>query len=416
MKPRILVISPYNPFTPQPGGSQRWLWNRLESLSRVADVTVVTFHESRQSQEVMDRLGVATVFVSHPVSPEVDRLALLRVCGILLGRLTVLTHIRHMVEALAPALCGLIAREQFDLIQVEDVLVAPLARHLPLDTRRVLVLHNLLTAYLDSVAGSRKAYHRKWLATIEREWVRRFERQALSRFPAAVVLTERELEVARALAPTSRIFQIPLEVDTSLFRLRSLKQEWPSLAFCGTMSYSPNEEAALHLYKNILPRIRERFPAVRCYIIGRNPTARLQACAGEGFIVTGEVDDVAAYLLRTNVVVVPLLTGAGMRLKILEACALSLPVVSTSLGADGLEYRENEHLLIADDAAHFADKVCSLLDDPERAGRIGQNGRRLIEERYDKKRVWLQWEAVYAELLATGRPPAGNAEPSDARW
>ena len=401
MKPRILVISPYNPFTPNTGGSKRWLLSRLESLSQRADITVVTFAETCQSQELADRLGVATICAPQPPRPRTSRMALARGCAILLGRLTVFSDIWRMVRALAPSV-RICAQDRFDLIQVEDVLLAPLTLYLPRDVQRLLVLHNLLTAYFTSVADSRTAFHRKWVATIEREWVRRFERQMLPRFTATVVLTRKEREQARALSPDSRVYEIPLEVDTSIFRPYPVQQEWPSIAFSGTMSYPPNEEAALYLHASILPRIRERFPAVTCYVIGRNPTVRLQSRAGEGFIVTGEVDDVMSYLMRASVVVIPLLTGAGMRVKLLEAWALSRPVVSTSLGADGLEYRNNEHLLIADGATQFADKVCSLLEDPGRATTLGQNGRRLVEERYSRERVWPLWEEVYAELLGGG--------------
>jgi glycosyltransferase involved in cell wall biosynthesis len=410
MKPRILVISPYNPFTPNPGGSKRWLLNRLESLSQRANITVVTFAEPCQSQDLADRLCVATVFAPQPPRRPLARMALVRGCAILLGRLTVFAHIRQMVRALAPTVRACLL-DQFDLIQVEDGLIAPLTLHLPPGARRLLVLHNLLAAYFSTVAGSRTARHRRWLAAIECGWVRRFEGQMLRRFPAAVVLTSQEHALARALAPASRIYEIPLEVDASLLRSRPIQQEWPSIAFCGTMSYPPNEEAALHLHANILPRIRQRFPAVTCYVIGRNPTARVRACAGEGFIVTGEVGDAASYLLRASVVVVPLLTGGGMRVKLLEAWALSRPVVSTSLGAAGLEYRDDEHLLIADDAPQFADKVCRLLEDPGRASTIGQNGRRLVEERYSRERVWALWEGVYAELLGAERFPRNRLRP-----
>jgi glycosyltransferase involved in cell wall biosynthesis len=399
MKPRILVISPYNPFAPHPGGSPRWLLNRLESLSRIAEVTIATHADPHQSRELIERLHLTTVFAPKPTPPSIARLAHVRGCAILLGHLTVFAHVRRMVGTLAPVVRSLSSQGQFDLIQVEDMIIAPIACHLPPRVSRLLVVHNILTAYFTSVADSRTAFHRKWLAVIEREWVRRFERQNLRRFPAAVVLTQKEREQARMLAPGSRIYEIPLEVDTSRFHPHPVHQEWPTLVFCGTMSYPPNEEAALHLYTGILPRIRQKFPEVTCYIVGRNPTAPVRACASRGFIVTGEVEDVASYLLRASVVVVPLLTGAGMRVKLLEAWALSRPVVSTPLGADGLEYRDGQHLLIADDAAQFADRVCSLLENPSRAAAIGQNGRRLVEERYSKERVWTLWERVYAELL-----------------
>ncbi|MBI4536549.1 MAG: glycosyltransferase [candidate division NC10 bacterium] len=415
MKPRILMVSPYNPFVLGPSGSSAWLQNRLESLSRCADVSVVTFADPHQRREILEALGVSAALAPAVPPRRSPASRITQAWGILLGRLSVLARITDIVGALRPLVCALAERERFDLIQVEDVIAGPLIADLPQDPPSLLVLHNLLTAYFARIACYRSTVAQRLAAAIECRWVRRFERRVLSGFPAAVVLTRSEYDQARAMAPALRIHRIPLLVDTDRLLPRPLVPDSPCIAFCGTMSYPPNAEAVLRLAASILPLVRARFPGLKCYVVGRNPTAEVRACADPRVIVTGEVDEVAPYLLRADVIVVPLLTGAGMRTKILEAWALARPVVSTSLGADGLEYQDGENLLIADDDASFAEKVCFLLAHPEAGRQIGRNARATVERVYSRERVWAGWEAVYAELLGEGKVGAGTPVAGRAR-
>jgi polysaccharide biosynthesis protein PslH len=154
------------------------------------------------------------------------------------------------------------------------------------------------------------------------------------------------------------------------------------LLFTGTMSYPPNAQAARWMIERVLPAIRTRRPDATLMIVGRNPPAAVRELAGDGVTVTGRVPDLAAYFASAAVVVAPLLSGSGTKLKVLEAMAAGRPVVATSVGAEGIEARDGEDLRVADAPDAFATAVADLLDDRSEAARLARNGRALVAGRY----------------------------------
>jgi len=151
-------------------------------------------------------------------------------------------------------------------------------------------------------------------------------------------------------------------------------------------------DAALYFCNQILPQLKRAMGKVQVWIIGANPTPEVLALAGEDVHVTGRVEDVVPFYRRCAVAVVPLRAGGGTRLKILEAMALGRPVVSTTIGCEGLEVIDAEHLLIADSPQQFAEKITLLLTDKNLFNRIVNNARRLVSDKYD-------WEMIARQLL-----------------
>jgi glycosyltransferase involved in cell wall biosynthesis len=153
----------------------------------------------------------------------------------------------------------------------------------------------------------------------------------------------------------------------------------------------------------VLPRVRARRPDARLLLVGKRPAPALQRLADEGaLLLTGEISDVRPYLAGAAVYIVPMRIGGGVRLKLLEALALELPIVSTSMGAEGLAgLHAGEHCLLADDAADFAEATLRLLEDRALGQRLGAAGRVLACERYDWTVIVPQLEALYQELIVT---------------
>jgi glycosyltransferase involved in cell wall biosynthesis len=184
-------------------------------------------------------------------------------------------------------------------------------------------------------------------------------------------------------------------------------QDGPVL-FVGTLGYAPNEDAVLHLITQILPRLRAASPDLRLRIVGPGASERLRAKASAGGAeLAGPVQDLSAEYSRARLVVIPLLAGGGTRIKLLEALAYQRPVVSTTIGAEGLSLVHGKHALIADTAPDFAAACLALLDDPARALRLGTNGRALVKEHYSIERLAEKLAAVYRTLYAL---PSGGTE------
>jgi len=205
--------------------------------------------------------------------------------------------------------------------------------------------------------------------------MRRVEREQCLRFDHVVAVSPEDAAVFRSAYGVERVSSVPTGVDTDFFHPSGTVERKPgSIVFTGSMDWMPNEDGMAFFVDEILPRIEQAVPEATLTIVGRNPTARVRSLA-EGrprVTVTGTVPDVRPYLEAASVVVVPLRVGGGTRIKIYEAMGMERAVVSTTIGAEGLDVTDGEHIVLADDAASFADAVIALLRSPERAAAIGQ--------------------------------------------
>ena len=236
------------------------------------------------------------------------------------------------------------------------------------------------------------------------------ERRALRSFPIVTVVAEADAVALRRLRPASRVEVVPNGVDTDWFQPDpSAAIDSDSVVFVGAMSFGPNIEAATWFARAVLPILRAARPTARFTIVGRDPTPAVQALGREpGVTVTGQVADVRPYLATAAVVVAPMVSGSGIKNKILEAMAMRRPIVATSLAAEGIDVVPGRDLLLADSPADLASNIATLLDDPARAAELAAAGRDLVERRY----TWHACAARYAELyadLAGGRATTSTA-------
>jgi len=231
--------------------------------------------------------------------------------------------------------------------------------------------------------------------------MRRYEAIVYPEYDACYVVSEQDARALLTLASNLHVRCIPNGVDTTYYRSLGTEPDYPSLVFSGVMNYPPNREAVLSFYNNILPQITRAMPDVRLYVVGRDPPQTVQALAADRrVIVTGTVPDLRPYIDRATIYVSPVQIGTGMRFKILEALAMGKAVVATSLSCQGLEVVHGRDLIIADDAADFAQWVIYLLQDGETRRRLEQQGRQLVLKRYCWRLTALQVEALYEEARA----------------
>jgi glycosyltransferase involved in cell wall biosynthesis len=172
------------------------------------------------------------------------------------------------------------------------------------------------------------------------------------------------------------------------------------------MDYGPNDDAALRLVQDILPKVRAQVPSARLTIAGRSPTERLKAAAAAqpGVSVTGFVDDMRDYLERAELFVCPLRYGAGMQNKVLEALAMEVPVAASSLAAEGLRFEGHEPpLCVADDPQQMADRVAHLLANPAERARLSRAGRQYIEEHFSWARSAEKLEQLCLAAVESAR-------------
>src|SRR5205814_3692637 len=183
-------------------------------------------------------------------------------------------------------------------------------------------------------------------------------------------------------APRTATLVVPNGVDVDTFRPTTEARDPNSIVFVGVMHYRPNVDAALYFAREILPHLLRKRPDLTFTIVGGGPPDELCRLASRNVVITHRVPDTRPYVARASAGVIPLRMGSGTRLKVLEGLAMGCPLVSTSVGCEGIEIQDDDHLLVADDPVEFARSVLRVLDDQVLASRLGRNGRALVEARY----------------------------------
>jgi sugar transferase (PEP-CTERM/EpsH1 system associated) len=294
------------------------------------------------------------------------------------------------------ALTDLLAREQYDALIFECALASDYL--LPPQVKIILDQHNIEYEVLYRTYLHEPFSLRKWYNWRESRLVKQAEIRLCQRADALVMTSERERVVMKKLLPHTMIAVVPNGVDISYFNGASTAEEH-RIIFTGSMEYYPNIEAVLFFARKCWPRIREALPDATWQIVGKNPLPDVQKLARlPGVTVTGSVADVRPYFNQATVAIVPLLVGGGTRLKILEAMAMRIPVVSTSLGCEGLAVEAGRHLLVADKAEVFAQSVIELLTHPERRQGLVEAGRELVEAEYSWEKCADRLQEVVAEV------------------
>ena len=246
---------------------------------------------------------------------------------------------------------------------------------------------------------------RPWIrALLEVEWrkLRAREADACRHADLTIAVSADDRRRLERLAPGIAAASIPTGVDTDYFTPMPCVERPAHLVFSGSMDWHPNEDAVIHFLDAILPSIRARIPEATFTVVGRNPSTRLRDVAARfaGVTITGTVSDVRPSIAEGAVYVVPLRAGGGTRLKIFEALAMARPVVSTTVGAEGLGIDPGLHYTCADQPRAFADAVVSLLKDPARRAQLGGAGRHLVETCYSWPTIGRVFEQRCEEVIA----------------
>jgi sugar transferase (PEP-CTERM/EpsH1 system associated) len=317
---------------------------------------------------------------------------------------TPVSILNFMTPAVMSSLERLFREQTFGAVQIESVHLVAYAGLIRRIASKVPILcdwHNIESEiqirYAENYSGSLRSVYARRTAQL----LRGFELKFLRLGDAHTVCSERERKVLLALEPTARIEVIENGVDVEYFSQAECLPGGPrrSLVYVGLMEYHANVDAVTYFAREIWPRVRQLRPELQFVIVGARPTAEVVALAKQpGITVTGTVEDLRPYYREALAAVVPLRVGGGTRLKILEAMAAGTPVISTALGAEGLQVAHGEELVIADTSAAMADAVASLYEDSPAWHRLSENGRRLVLSRYD-------WPVIGEKLM---RVYAGN--------
>lgn len=397
---RILIIADRIPY-PIVSGDRVRTYNLFRRIARQHQVWLAGLVDTTDGaegvshmQEFCYRVEAANLRRRHPLAhlPGLLRYALAgKPLELKFQHSEELVHqIRHLVSTV-----------DFDVVQIETSHMALYLETIPPDAhcKRILMFHNLAFNQYDHIFHFEWRLGRKMRAWLHSLMMRQWEPRYAGRFDRCTAVSEEDRRLLLAANPRLQVDVIPNGVDTRIYQPLPQEGTSPTLLFVGKMSYSACSDAVLYFHREMLPRIRRMVGDVQMWIVGTDPPLEVMRLDGDGVHVTGRVDDVVPYYRRSSVCVVPLRVGGGTRLKILEAMALGRPVVSTSVGAEGLDVVDGEHILIADSPEQFAEKTGRLLEDRTLYDRITANARQLVVARYDWDVIASQLMQVYAEVV-----------------
>jgi glycosyltransferase involved in cell wall biosynthesis len=290
------------------------------------------------------------------------------------------------------------AARRFD-ISVCDFLSASLNFPSRLHTPAVLFQHNVESILWRRQADTERHALKRPVYRLEAAKMHRYERATVRRFEHVLAVSDADKAAMAEMTDSSRISVVPTGVDTNAFRpaQRNEKPE-PVVLFLGSMDWEPNIDGVQHFVDAIWPRIRATVPGATFHVVGRNPAFSIRRLASDGVEIVGTVPSVLEYLHRAAVVVVPLRVGGGTRLKIYEAMAAAKAVVSTTIGAEGLDIRDGRDIVLADAPNRFAEAVIRLLQNAGERRRL-EDAALETASRYDWSAVARQFEAILARAI-----------------
>jgi polysaccharide biosynthesis protein PslH len=295
----------------------------------------------------------------------------------------------------------LVATDQFDVVHLEHLRSGRLGAAIPLEQPTLFDAVDSISLLLARTLRSSHSVRQRILAAIELRRTRAYEARLLTRFDHTIVTSSDDAQALRRLAPDSAVSVVRNGVDLEYFKPMAGLREAATLVFSGKMSYHANVTAVLHFVRRILPLVRAERPDVRLWIVGSDPPATVRALATDRSItVTGYVPDIRGYLARASVSICPVTVKVGIQNKVLEAMAMSAPVVASAEGAAGLAARHGRDLLVAHEPQEFAAQVCQLLADAGLAATLAVAGRRYVERHHRWETAAQTLEALYQEVIA----------------
>ena len=394
---KILFLSPTVPFPLTDGGRIR-VFNLLKQIAEKNDVTLLALETQPTDAEgvtELQQLGIQVHLV--PNAPTLPRVSFGTLANAFLKRQPI-TVARYDLPVYRRKFRELVATENFDLVHYEMFHTAQF--HTEVDLPSVLSQQNVDSAIWRRLCGETANPFYKFAYWTQQLAFQRYERVLSPKFDAVTCTSNIDAAVFQRHCAENTIEIIPNGVDVTHYQPDFTSEAPAHLIYIGSMDWYPNEDAVGFFADEVLPGIQDKVPDVQFSIVGGNPSARVQKLAErEGVVVTGRVPEIKPYFAEATVFVVPLRIGSGTRLKILEALAMGKAIVSTSVGAEGLDLKDSEEIFIADEPTPFADAVTRLLTDASLRRRVGENGRARVEQDYDWRSIGEKLHTLYESLI-----------------
>ena len=398
---KILVICNKSPYPPREGGpiAMNMIVEGLISEGHTVKVLAVNSFKYNINPEDIpssyrEKTGIELIDVDLRIKPWQAFLNLFT------GRSY---HVERFISSnFRKRLIEVLQSDRYDIVQMETLFMAPYLSTVRAnsDAKVVLRAHNIEHLVWARVAeGTHNPLKRRYISHLA-STLRRYEQAMIPIFDGIAAITEKDAEYfSRQLAVGSgQLAVIPFGID-----IQNIPQPVPSpdpvsLFTIGAMNWIPNEEGVRWFLHHIWPEVHKEFPSLKYYLAGREMPGWMQRISFPNVEVLGEVPDAREFMDAHGIMIVPLLSGSGIRIKIIEGMAAGKPVISTLIGAEGIDYTNGKNLLIANASCEFIDMISLCINDMDRCIKVGEDARKLIDTTYDRQLIIQKLVTFYKQL------------------
>ena len=400
---KILFLTQVLPY-PLDAGPKIRAYYVIRYLARLHTITLATFIRPSDPPDAVGHLqNYCQRVVTVPINRSLWRDASAYSKSLLSDTPFLIT--RDQVPRMETALRGIISEEQFDAVHADQLWMAAYALYARKSAGQngyqpglILDQHNAVHLIPARMAQNSPNPLIRQILKREARLMRRYETQVCDQFDRVVWVSGDDFKAVASYQPSIekmllKTTIIPICIDPQIYNPVLPLPKSDRILFLGGMHWPPNAEGLRWMAQNVLPIVREQIPDVELLAVGKDPPADLQNSGGLSLL--GYIEDVEPIWGGCRVFVVPLLSGGGMRVKILDAWAHGLPVVSTSIGAEGIEIKAGGNILIADTPAGFAEAIVRILRDDDMASQLGSSGRKTVQYTYNWRTIYRDWDQVY---------------------
>ena len=292
---------------------------------------------------------------------------------------------RFESEEFEAQLISVLKEEEYDAVILESLFCAPYidAVRKTSNAKVIVRAHNVEFQIWEGLASTESSFLKKQYLKLLTRRLKSYEIRALNKADEVICITEEDKHQLLELGVTTKLEVMPIGMNIRALPYKAQKSSTVTLYHVGAMDWEPNTEAINWFVDDIWPLLRQQFPALKCHLAGRKMPQYLIDQSEENLIIEGEVESIKGFTQNKSVAIIPLLSGSGLRVKIVEALALGKVVITTAVGAMGIPYSDGENILIANSPEEFVSQVQKLIDKPILLKNISKDARKLAESEFD---------------------------------
>ncbi|TSD64782.1 glycosyltransferase family 4 protein [Inquilinus sp. KBS0705] len=396
---RILILTHRVPF-PQNGGYPIVVGNTIKGLIGLGhQVSLISLNVKKQSykEREPDELLSKIAYTEYDID---TRVSMIEVFSNLFTQNSYNID-KYYNSGFEKLLLNDLKENKYDVIQLEGIFVAPYLSAIRRVSKAKVIFraHNIEHQVWQKLAQQMKDPFKKWYLRLLARRIKNYEIELLNKFDGIVVFTRQDKNSMLSFGTKIPVSVLPIGVDLNQYKPDHIKTEFPSLFFLGSLDWLPNREGIEWFIESFHKDLTDGDLKVRFYVAGNNIPEEFDDYEVPGKVfIRGEVDDALEFVNSKSIMIVPLLSGGGMRVKIVEGMAMQKCIISTPLGAEGINYSNGRDIIIANNTDDFHAAITKCITDEHYCREIGTNARRLIEDQHDVNKVTADLITFYQSI------------------